>query len=249
MAEPFKRTQSNGKGVTATFRRRSSITLERIEDLFAQASCVQDVQHESVQGVCQERGIDLQRRLGRGRAALYGRYLKHCLDDNELSEQENADLKHLREILLLSLDEVMAVHDAVAVEIYGEAVQEVLADFQLDADEAEFLQRLRVDLDLPEDRADRIFRSQEADARSRAINQASSRDAVFSQHRVPAGEFIGRSKDSLESAINDAIAKATLAIPRLHWFEVLETAGYVESGAVSGWHVIVRGGLRAEEAR
>lgn len=184
MAEPFKRTQSNGKGVTATFRRRSSITLERIEDLFAQASCVQDVQQESVRGVCQERGIDLQRRLGRGRAALYGRYLRHCLDDNVLSEQENADLKHLCEILLLSADEVMAVHDA-----------------------------------------------------------------VFSQHRVPAGEFIGRSNDSLESAINDAIAKATLPIPRLHWFEVLETAGYVESGAASGWHVIVRGGLRAEEAR
>lgn len=223
--------------------------MEKIEDLFAQASCVQDVQLESVQDVCQERGIDLQRRLGRGRTALYGRYLKHCLDDDVLSERENADLTHLRDVLLLSPAEVLTVHDAIAIEIYGEAVHEVLADLQLDADEAEFLQRLRIDLDLPEDRADRIFRSQEADARIRAITQASSRDALFSQHRVPAGQFIGRSNDSLENAINDVIAKATLAIPRLHWFEVLETAGYVESGAVSGWHVVVRGGLRAEDLR
>jgi hypothetical protein len=102
MAEPFNRSQSNGKGVTATFRRRGSITLERIEDLFASAGCVQEVEHEIIQGICQERGIDLERSLARGRAALYSRYLKYCLDDNVLSEQESEDLKHLRDVLLLS---------------------------------------------------------------------------------------------------------------------------------------------------
>jgi flavin-binding protein dodecin len=249
MAEPFNRTGSNGKGVTASFRRRSSITLETIEDLFARAACVQDVRHETVQSVCQERGVDLQRSLARGRAALYGRYLRHCLDDNVLSAEENGDLIHLREILLLSPDEVMDVHDAVAVEVYGEAVNEVLADFRLDDDEAEFLRRLRGDLHLPEDRADQIFRTAAADAQGRAISEASSRDPVFTNHRVAAGEFTGRSAESLEGAINDALAKASLGIPSLHWFEVIQTAGYVENGIVSGWHASLRAGIRTDEAR
>jgi flavin-binding protein dodecin len=247
MAEPFNRSQSNGKGVTATFRRRSSITLERIEDLFASAGCVQEVEHEIIQGICQERGIDLERSLARGRAALYSRYLKYCLEDNVLSEQESEDLKHLRDVLLLSAKEVMAVHDTVAIEVYGEAVHEVLADFQLDDDEAQFLRRLREDLQLPEDRADQIFRTESAAARSRAVSHASSRDPIFTKHRVSAGEFTGRSNDSLEAAINDAIEKATMAVPRLHWFEVTETAGYIENGAASGWHVSVRAGIRTEE--
>ena len=40
-----------------------------------------------------------------------------------------------------------------------------------------------------------------------------------------------------------------MAVPRLHWFEVTETAGYIENGEVSGWHVSVRAGIRMEELR
>jgi len=249
MAEPFNRSQSTDKGVAATFRRRSSITLELVEDLFARASSLRDVKSGKVDDICHARGIELRRSLAHGRAELYRRYLKYCLDDNVLSEHESADLTHLRGVLQLSPDETMAVHDSVAIEVYGEAVQEVLADFQLDDDEARFLERLRADLHLPEERADQIFRTESAEARQRAFSVASSRDTAFSKHRVAAGEFTGRSVESLEAAINDAIAKATLAIPGLYWFEVSETLGYVEDGSVSGWHVTIRAGIRTEELR
>ena len=41
-------------------------------------------------------------------------------------------------------------------------------------------------------------------------------------------------------------AKATMAIPGLHWFEVTQIAGYVGDGTASSWHVTLQAGIRKE---
>jgi hypothetical protein len=229
-------------------RRRGSVTLEGIEDLLAQAASVREVTQPMISKLCEERRVDLSNRLVRGRKRLYGRYLRHCFEDKVLSEEERADLAHLRSLLRLSAADLAAVHDEVAIEVYGEAVQEVLEDFQLDDDEAEFLRGLREQLGLTEERAERIYRDGSGEARTRALSQAESRDRQFIEHRAVAGEFTGRSDATLESAIDDALTKAALAIPRLHWFEVTELAGYVADGKAKSWHVTLRAGIRKDEA-
>jgi flavin-binding protein dodecin len=247
MAEPFNRVGSTDKGVTRAVRGRASVTLEQIENLLAEASSIQEVKADAVRKICQERKTDLARRLTRGRTALYGRYLRHCFADNVLTEQENTDLAHLRAILQLSPSDVSAVQDEVAVEVYGEAVDEVLADFSLDDDEAAFLRRLREDLGLPEERAERIFYWGAEAARARALSEATSGDEYLVKHRAPAGQFVGRSTSVLEEAIDDALSKAAVAIPQLHWFEVTDLSGYVEQGRTSSWHVTVRAGIKQDE--
>jgi hypothetical protein len=142
---------------------------------------------------------------------------------------------------------VSGVHDEVAVEVYGDAVDEVLEDFRLDDDEAAFLQRLREDLSLPEERAERILNRGAAVARDRALSQASSGDEYFAKHLEPAGQFVGRSTSSLQEAIDDALSKAVIAIPKLHWFEVMDLSGYVEQGRTSSWHVTVQAGIQQAE--
>jgi len=246
MADPFERNRQAGGGLERVLK-RSSVTLDSIEGLLADASCVRDVSPEIVSGVCAERGVDLRRRLQRGRKRLYRRYLKHCLNDMTLSEEESAELEHLRELLHLTSSDVAPVHDEVAIEVYGEAVEEVLADFQLDDGEAAFLTRLRRDLALSEESADRIYRRSASDARSRARSQASARDEQFVQSRAPAGEFTGRSSESLEAAIHNALAKATLAVPGLHWFEVNQISGYVADGRANGWHVTLQAGIPRDD--
>jgi flavin-binding protein dodecin len=246
MADPFLRSDRDSGGLGSVFK-RSSVTLEAIESLLAEAECVRDVTPEVVSGVCAERGIDLRRRLQRGRRHLYRRYLRHCFEDMTLSEQESSELEHLRELLHLGPGDVASIHDEVAVEVYGEAVEEVLADFQLDEAEANFLGRLRQELELPEEQAERIYRRTASEARDRAMSQASSRDREFVSERQPAGEFTGRSTQGLEAAIDDALAKATLAVPSLHWFEVTQIAGYVHEGKASGWHVTVQAGIRNDD--
>jgi len=245
MATPYERAESTNRTL-GVLRRRGSITLEGVEDLLAQAACVRDVTAQMIAELCEERRVDLANRQLRGRKQLYLRYLRHCFEDKELSEEERADLAHLRSLLHLSPADLAAVHDEVAIEVYGEAVSEVLEDFQLDRDEAEFLCDLRDQLGLTEERAERIYQEGSSDARNRALSQAESRDQQFIEHRSPAGKFTGRSDDSLESAIEDAIARAALAIPSLHWFEVVDIAGYVTDAKAGSWHVTVQAGIRRD---
>jgi flavin-binding protein dodecin len=247
MATPFERAESTKRGL-GVLRRRRSVTLEGIEDLLARATSVRDVTHTVISKLCEERRIDLNNRLARGRKQLYRRYLKHCFEDKVLSEEERADLAHLRSLLHLSAADLAAIHDEVAIEVYGEAVQEVLEDFRLDDDEAEFLRELREQLDLTEEKAERIYSRESGEARMRALSHAESRDRQFIEHHAAAGKFTGRSDGTLESAIEDALAKAALAIPRLHWFEVSEIAGYAADNKTESWHVTLRAGIREDES-
>jgi flavin-binding protein dodecin len=221
------------------------VTLEAIEDLLARAGSLREVASSAVSDLCTERKVDLGSRLNRGRRQLYQRYLKHCFEDGVLTDEELADLDHLAGLLQLNESDLAAVQDAVAVEIYGEAVEEVLADFRLDDGEETFLRSLRESLDLPEKTADRLYREGAGRARDRAMHEARTRDRLFL--RTPAGEFTGRSSSSLEDAIGDALTKASLAIPSLHWFEVIQIAGYVEDGRASGWHATLKAGVRGDD--
>ena len=247
MAKPFVKVQSTGRGMGQVLRRRGSITLESIEDLLADASTVRVVTAEVVAKVCAERGVDLRTRLGRGRRRLYHRYLQHCFEDKVLSSEERADLAHLREILQLPAEDLRAIHDEVAIEVDGDAVHEVLADYHLDDGEAEFLWGLREDLGLSDERAEQIYRDAAIESRDRALSSAVSRDHQFIERHAAAGNFTGRSTGTFDDAVEDALAKAALAIPKLHWFEVTETAGYVENGRTSSWHVTLRAGIHRDE--
>ena len=247
MAGPFQRAQESQDASGGLLSRRSSMTLEAIEDLLAQAACVRDVTSGAVSDLCTARKVDLRRRLSRGRRQLYHRYLKHCFEDRVLSPNEIDELCHLRDLLHLDAGDLVAVQNAVAVEVYGEAVEEVLADFRLDDDEAAFLRGLTDSLDLSEHTAARIYTEHAGRAHSRAMSEASTPDLQFLEHRAPAGEFTGRSSTSLERAIDDALTKASLVVPNLHWFEVTHIAGYAEEGQASGWHISLKAGIRSDD--
>jgi hypothetical protein len=219
---------------------------EGIEDLLARAEGVRTVAGKAVQGVCANFGVDLRHKYLSDRKHLYRRYLAHCLEDRELSEEENADLEHLRSLLHLAMDDVVSVHDEVAREVYGRAVQEVLADLKLDPEEEAFLRRLRGDLRISEEVAERLYLRGEQSARDDVLREASSPDRLFIKEHKPAGEFTGRSSTTIEDAVAEALGKASAAIPNLHWFEVRQIAGYVDEGQAKGWHVILRAGVSPE---
>jgi flavin-binding protein dodecin len=235
-------------------------TFEAIEDLLARAPGVRAVGVEAVHtacedlavGVeavhtaCEDLGADLRHKYLSDRKHLYRRYLAYCLEDKELSEEENADLQHLRFLLHLTMDNVAVVHDEVAREVYGKAIQEVLADLKLDPEEEAFLRRLRGELHLSEQVAAQLYTEGEYSARDRVLSKASAPDRLFLSHRAPAGEFTGRSTTTIEDAVAEALAKATVAIPSLHWFELTHIAGYVEEGQTRGWHVTLHAGVSAE---
>jgi flavin-binding protein dodecin len=60
-------------------------------------------------------------------------------------------------------------------------------------------------------------------------------------------ELTGSSNQSSDHAIQNAIAKAAETIKNLHWFEVIESRGYIEDGLVRYWQVTIKVGFRIED--
>ncbi|HTJ92226.1 MAG TPA: dodecin [Pararobbsia sp.] len=68
----------------------------------------------------------------------------------------------------------------------------------------------------------------------------------MSEHVYKIIEITGSSTQSIQDAIETAIAKASKTLRNLHWFEVVETRGHIENGTVAHWQVTVKVGLRLE---
>lgn len=56
-------------------------------------------------------------------------------------------------------------------------------------------------------------------------------------------ELVGSSTIGVEDAVRTAIAKASLTIRNLRWFEVLETRGDIAEGHIGHWQVTMKVGF------
>lgn len=60
-------------------------------------------------------------------------------------------------------------------------------------------------------------------------------------------QLTGTSTVSSDDAIRAAIAKAAKTVRGMHWFEVIETRGHIEDGALKHWQVSIRVGFTLED--
>jgi dodecin len=66
----------------------------------------------------------------------------------------------------------------------------------------------------------------------------------MSEHTYKHIELTGSSAESSDQAIQNAIAKAAETVKNLHWFQVVDTRGYIEEGGVKYWQVTIKVGFR-----
>jgi flavin-binding protein dodecin len=57
----------------------------------------------------------------------------------------------------------------------------------------------------------------------------------------------GTSKNSIEDAVNTALAKAAETVRNLRWFEITETRGHIENQKVSNWQVTINVGFTLDD--
>src|SRR3990172_1305074 len=69
----------------------------------------------------------------------------------------------------------------------------------------------------------------------------------MSNHVYKHIELTGSSTKNIEDAVSAAIAKASLSLRNIHWFEVVETRGHVEGGKVAHWQVTIKAGFTLED--
>lgn len=60
-------------------------------------------------------------------------------------------------------------------------------------------------------------------------------------------ELVGSSAETVEAAIQNAIARANESLRHLRWFEVLETRGHIEEGRVAHYQVRLKVGFTLDE--
>lgn len=59
-------------------------------------------------------------------------------------------------------------------------------------------------------------------------------------------ELTGSSTESMEDAVNNAVAKAAETIHNMRWLEVVETTGHIEDNKVAHWQVTVKIGFTVD---
>lgn len=68
----------------------------------------------------------------------------------------------------------------------------------------------------------------------------------MSDHVYSITEVVGSSPESIEDAIDNAVATAATTLRNLEWFEVSQMRGHIVDGKVAHYQVYVRLGLRYE---
>ncbi len=69
----------------------------------------------------------------------------------------------------------------------------------------------------------------------------------MSDHVYKVVELTGSSTTSSDDAIRTAIARASKTLTNLRWFEVVESRGHIEDGAIAHWQVTVKVGFTLED--
>lgn len=60
-------------------------------------------------------------------------------------------------------------------------------------------------------------------------------------------ELTGSSTKGSDDAVRVALAKASKTLRNIRWFQVVETRGHVENGAVAHWQVTIKVGFSLED--
>ncbi len=66
----------------------------------------------------------------------------------------------------------------------------------------------------------------------------------MSEHTYKKIEITGSSKQGIDAAISNAIAKASETISHMDWFEVTDIRGNIQDGGVAYWQVTMKVGFR-----
>lgn len=59
-------------------------------------------------------------------------------------------------------------------------------------------------------------------------------------------EITGSSTNSIEEAVQNALARASKTVRNMRWFEITETRGHIENGRVAHWQVTMKIGFTLE---
>jgi flavin-binding protein dodecin len=79
-----------------------------------------------------------------------------------------------------------------------------------------------------------------------AARTAREEDLMGEDHVYKKIELVGSSTESVDSAIKNAIARASQSVRQLDWFEVDQIRGHILDGKVARFQVVLKAGFRLD---
>jgi flavin-binding protein dodecin len=76
--------------------------------------------------------------------------------------------------------------------------------------------------------------------------KAQEEDLVSEDHVYKKIELVGSSAVSVDSAVKNAIARASQSVRQLDWFEVDQIRGHIKDGKVAQFQVVLKAGFRLD---
>jgi hypothetical protein len=184
-----------------------------VNNLLAQKS-LKDIRFEEITAIATKYKVDLRKRFIDRFKDMYHQYLKYCLSDDIITNQEIAYLNHLKILLLLSDSEVEELHSQVAGEIYGKFYNDAISDGKLDESEKEFLEKLKMNLRLSADVDEKISKESRQQFLQMQFNK------IVADGRISPDEWeelTAISKNIDEDIIMDEETKAKVEKLKLYW--------------------------------
>ncbi len=145
---------------------------------------------------------------------LYKIYLKHCFEDNIITEDENKNLVHLKSIFNLSNSVTAGLFDSIASELYKSSFNELVKDGSIDESEKEKLLKIKNELCLSNELIDKI------ETESKFLFASNFIKEKISDGRLSPEEMSELEKISKNLGVNfkmDEGTKAQLEKYKLYW--------------------------------
>ncbi|MFI0937680.1 dodecin [Streptomyces sp. NPDC021020] len=70
----------------------------------------------------------------------------------------------------------------------------------------------------------------------------------MAEHTYRVTEIVGTSKDGVDAAVRNGIARAAQTLRDLDWFEITQIRGHIENGEIEHYQVGLKVGFRLEDA-
>lgn len=130
-----------------------------INNLLARVEKPSQLTFEDLNKIAIEYKINISKDFKEELKNFYKEYLIYCFEDKRIDENESENLTSLKSVFDLNDSDINNVHEEVAKIIYGESVDDAIADGQLTIQEIEFLKKLRSELRITNDLAETIYKS------------------------------------------------------------------------------------------
>ncbi len=128
-----------------------------LNNLLATSTSIRDVTEESLQPIIRRYKVDPRRRFATETEGLLRTFVRHCLSSGELTEEAQADVTHLAQVLGVSATRRDAIYQEEALALFQSVVDQVVADHELTEEEAQQLDRTRESLGLASTAAERAY--------------------------------------------------------------------------------------------